>query len=171
MKKTIAAFFAIFFFLAQAIQPVNSSPVESAGLNPPTRIDGAPFKQLYSTLCIAVTIYKLDAIEGNSKDAIIRDHGKALSNPDIRFDLEKIDAGRKGWTRYYPVMVSGRQFIVRVFLTEERVYQPQLPILYEMIIRDPAVTCQVLPDINSIVESHKIKPLTVFPDSSASTSL
>jgi hypothetical protein len=110
-------------------------------------------------------------MEGNPKAAIIRKHGQALSSPEIRFDLEKIDMGKKGWTRYYPVMVENRQFIVRVFLTEESSYQPQTPVLYEMVIRNPAVTCQVLPNINSIIESRKTKTLTVFFNTSATTSL
>jgi hypothetical protein len=171
MKKTIALFFTVFLFLAQAIQSVNGVSLENAGLNPPTRIGDASFRQLCSTLCIAVTIYKLDAIEGHCKDAIIREHGKALASPGIRFDLEKIDMGKKGWTRYYPVMVGSRQLIARVFLTKERAYQPQLPVLYEMTIQDPAVTCQVLPDINSIIGSLKIKPITISLASSVSSSL
>lgn len=166
MKKTIASLFAGFFFLAEAIQLADSLPVDFAPLTPPTRISSTSFQQLCGTLCIAVTLYKLDVIEGNHKDAIIREYARALSGPDIRFDLEKIDTGRKGWTRYYPVMIGKRQFIARVFLTGEKAYQPQVPVLYEMEINDPAVTCQVLPGIQSIVGLRTIKPLTISPDES-----
>jgi hypothetical protein len=171
VNKKILSGFAVCLFLALIVQSAVCSPIDGAALNPPSRIDNIPFKQLYSTLCIAVTIYKLDAIEGNGKDVIIKEHGQALLNPDIRFDLEKIDIGKKGWTRYYPVMIGGHQFITRVFLTEERAYQPQRPVLYEMTIPDPAVTCQVLLDVNSIIKSRKIEPPAIFLDLSASRSI
>lgn len=145
-------------------------PVENSTLNPPSRIDNTAFHRLYSVLCIAVTIYKLDAVEGIRKEAIIREHGGSLSAPDVRFDLSRIDRGRKGWTRYYPVAIGDGQFIVRIFLTGERVYQPQIPVLCEVVLNDPAVTCQLLPGINSIIESRRIRPHNLAIDLSSDRS-
>lgn len=160
MKKSSALLLAVLLFQVNPVQSVCGLSADSCGLNPPTILETPYFRQVCSTIFIALNIYKLDAIEGNSKEAIIREHGRALFDPDVRFDLNNIDKGRKGWTRYYPVAVGAQQFIVRIFLTGEKTFQPKMPVLFEMTIRDPAVTCQVLPGINSILESRRIRPLS-----------
>lgn len=144
---------------------------ENAPLTPPTRIDNVPFRQLCETICMALAVYRLDAVEGLRKGAIIAEHGRILSGTGVSFDLDRIDTKKKGWTRYYPVLVDGHTFIVRIFLTRESTYQAEARVLYEIRISDPEVTCQVLSSVNSIVESHKMTPVTPISRSPADTSL
>jgi hypothetical protein len=156
--RRISLFIAVLLILSQATAPSCATASEGCGLNPPLRAESASFRQLCGTFCLALSLYKLDAIEGTQKGAIIRDYGRAFLGGDIRFDLEKMGAGRKGWTRCYPVTVAGKPFIVRVFLTREVSYQPRLPVLCEIRIDDPEVTCQVLPPVNEIIAPLRIAP-------------
>lgn len=159
--RRISILFASFLLLSQIFILSSVSAAENCGLTPPLRAESASFRQLSGTFCIALAIYKLDAVDHTPKDVIMRDHGAALINDDIRFDLEKMDTGKKGWTRYYPVEVGGKPFIVRVFLTKELSYQPRLPVIYEMQISDPEVTCQVLPPINDMIAPQRIEPFRI----------
>jgi hypothetical protein len=158
--RIIIFFIIALFLLCQIFGISSASASEGCVLNPPSRAENPSFRQLYGTSCLAITIYKLDAIEGLHKDVIMRQHSAALFNDAIRFDLEKIYTQKKGFTRYYPVTVEGKVFVVRVFLTKELPYQPRLTVLYEVSITDPEVTCQILSSVNDIVSSRKIEPVT-----------
>ena len=116
------------------------------------------FKQIYTAICLGVSLYELDAIGGLSKEEIERRRPGLSVNSPVRFDLENMDLGRKGWTRHYPFYIEDKSFIMRIFLTAERTYQPSAPILYEGSLANPAVTFQVLPSINEIISVHKSKP-------------
>lgn len=56
----------------------------------------------------------------------------------------------------------GKDFIMRIFLKEDNRRQQALPILYEGRIEDPAVVFQVLPSLNEILSSCKIKPRCTY---------
>ena len=148
-----------------------SVAAEVSPLNPPTRFENITFRQLCGTVCMALAVYKLDAIEGLRKEAIMARHGRILSDCGVRFDLDRMDVKRKGWTRYYPVSAGANTFVVRIFLTRERSYQPSVPVLYEMDISDPQVTCQILPSVSSIVESQRMSPIAISDHSPAGRSL
>ena len=170
MKK-ISVTIIFLLCIGQLSGPCLALTVESSQLNPPTRIDSIPFRQLTGTICMALAMYKLDAVDGERKEAIIKEHGRAFLDRDVRFDLEKMDARKKGWTRYYPVFVGAQTFVVRIFLTRELSYQSPATVLYEMSVPDPQVTCQILPSISSIVESQKISPIAISVKSPADSSL
>ncbi len=159
VKKRRFAIAIIIFFLALAASSPDISEAQNSALSPPMRITEHLFKEVYATVSVAFSVYKMDAMDGLSMENIIDKHRAALIGADVKFDLEHMDLRRKGWTRHYPVSIRGENFIVRLFLTGERAYQPALPVLFEMDIKDPDVTCQILPDINSILGPAGIKPL------------
>lgn len=162
-KKRLSVILTV-FFLAQAILPLQSF---SATLTPLTeaKLPNSCFKQLYNILCLSLAIYKLDALQNCSKEYIARMYETSLFNSEVKFDLANIDTGRKGWTRYYIFGVGREQFIARIFLTAERFYQPQVTVLYEASVANPAVTVQVLPGLNTILEQCRMKPNTFLSSS------
>ena len=127
-------------------------------------------KKIYDAICLGVFLYELDTIERLSKEEIERNYSGLSLNSEVRFDLANMDLGKKGWTRYYPFSVGNKAFIMRIFLTSERAYQPSAPILYEGSIANPSVTFQVLPSLNEILAECKIRPLKLYYSSSASRS-
>lgn len=150
--------------------PVLCLPVEGSYLAVSARLDNTFFRQACSAVFLALSIYEMDALAGKRKDAIIGLHGSHLVKDDIQLDLEKIDIRKKGWTRYYPVTIAGQPFIVRIFLTKETTYQTQMPIIFEVKMKEPPVTCQILPGIKDILESCKIRPHRISLDLQAARS-
>ena len=159
MKKRRFAIAIIIFFLIPTIYIPDITQAQNETLSPPMRMTEHYFKEVYATVSVALSVYKMDAVDGISMKNIIDKHRPALIGADVKFDLEHMDMRRKGWTRHYPVSIRGENFIVRLFLTPERSYQPDLPVLFEMDIKDPDVTCQILPDINSILGDSSLTPL------------
>ena len=162
------------FFLIQhiALQQLAAEPYS---LNPPTKVSlketDPCFKYLHDTISLALIIYRQDVIKQRPKETIIRNYGAIFSNiSNVRFDLQHIDIGKKGWTRYYPFYVNGEQFIMRIFLTEESTFQPKAPVLYEGAIENPRVTFQMLPPLQEILKPCRIKPHTISLASGVDTS-
>jgi len=172
-KKKLYCILAI-FFLVQSIASSSVLAFENSVLNPPTNIDinysDGVVKKLYDAICLGVLIYELDTVGRKSKEEIARSCAGLPSNSEVRFDLENMDMGRKGWTRYYPFSVGDKAFIMRIFLTVERAYQSSAPVLYEGVIANPAVTFQVLPSLNEILADCKIKPIKIYHSSATSRS-
>jgi len=139
---------------------------EISPLNPPTNIDvnysDPAVKKIYDAICLGVFLYELDTIARLSKEEIERSCSELSLNSEVRFDLANMNLGRKGWTRYYPFSIGNKDFIMRIFLTAERAYQPSTSVLYEGSIAHPAVTFQVLPSINEIISNCKIKPHVIY---------
>lgn len=154
------------FFLVQVILPIRSFSATGSPLSE-AKLPNSCFKQLYNILCLSLAIYKSDALQNCSREDIARMYGNSLFNSEVRFDLANIDMGKKGWTRYYLFSVGEEQFIARVFLTAERPYQPKVSVLYEASVMNPAVTVQVLPGLNTILEQCRIKPHVFQPLSRA----
>ncbi len=115
-------------------------------------------------LCTALLIYKLDTIEkcpkGIIKERITSQYDRSFFDlSGINFDLENIDYFRKkGYTRYYPFYVNGKPFVIRIFRTDEKYFQPDVEILYEASVKNPPVTFQILKGVNAILEHCKLKP-------------
>ncbi|MDP2913725.1 MAG: hypothetical protein Q8N91_06975 [Candidatus Omnitrophota bacterium] len=127
-------------------------------INPSAKVPSIYFKQIYGIMCMALSIYKADAVRHSSKEDLIRRYDGAFPDRSARFDLNNIDIGKKGWTRYYPFAAGNKNFIARIFLTEERFYQPNAPVLFQAHIDNPAVTIQILPGVNEILRGCQIKP-------------
>jgi hypothetical protein len=127
------------------------------------------FKEIYESVCVGLSIYKMDVIEKYTKEKITTDfragHGRAGCGKSVRFDLKNIDIGKKGWTRYYPFSIGNKDFLMRIFLTSELHYQPNVKVLYEGSLRDPAVTFQVLPSLGELLSDCNIKPFKTYPTS------
>ncbi len=172
-KKKWSGILAI-FFLVQSITVSSVLPFEGSVLNPPTNIDinysDAVVKNIYDAICLGVALYKLDTVARLSKKEIETSYAGSLLNSAVRFDIANMDLGRKGWTRYYPFSVGDKAFIMRIFLTVERTYQPAAPILYEGAIADPAITFQILPSLNEILSDCKIKPIKLQHSTATSRS-
>lgn len=159
MKKRRFAAAIIVFFLIPTISQTHISQAQDSVLSPPMRMAESSFKEVYATVSMALSVYKMDALDGMGMRNIIDRYRGSMAGPDVIFDLERMDMLRKGWTRHYPVSIRGENYIVRLFLTKERAYQPEMPVLFEMDIKDPAVTCQILPDINAILDASNIAPI------------
>lgn len=167
-RKRVTALVAV-FFLIQTIPSASGVEIPAAALNPPLKVAAASetcFPKICEIVCNALFIYKLDALERRSKADIIEHYGVAFSRLiDVRFDLDRIDTGRKGWTRHYPFSVDGNDFIIRIFLTEERTYQPEIEPLFEGTIASPAVTFQIIPGISTLLNDKPVAPHTISSDS------
>ncbi len=160
----------VVFFLVQIASSGRVSWAQDAALSPPILITEHYFKEVYAAVSVAIAAYKSDAVDGNASEEIMDRYGGEIPGLDIRFDFKGRGIFKKGWTRYYPIVIHDERFIVRIFLTEEGVYQPQLPVLFEVEIRDPAVTCQILADINSILSDEKIEPHRISSERQAARS-
>ena len=162
-KRKWFAVLVVFFLLSDVIIPSVSTaanyPLTQIKVDPDT-VDKA-FKKIYDSVSFALSVYVSDVIERSSKESLIRNFSQVVLHPSIRFDLENIDVIKKGWTRYYPFSIDGKEFIMRIFLTSERSFLPDAPILYEGSIMNPAVTFQVLPSLKEILSDCKIKPRQV----------
>lgn len=159
------------FFLVQIALSGRALQAQDSALSPPILITEHYFKEVYAAVSVALEVYKSDTVDGNKREDIADKYGGRIPGLDVKFDFKDAGMLRKGWTRHYPVVIHDERFIVRIFLTEERVYQPQLPVLFEMEIRDPAVTCQILADINSILGQENIKPYRLSSERLAARSL
>ena len=120
------------------------------------------FKKIYESVYVGLSIYKLDTIEKYTKERLITDFHSGGGNGLIRFDLENIDIGKKGWTRYYPFSIGDKNFIMRIFLTAELQYQPKVKVLYEGKLDDPDITFQILPSLSDILSDCNIKPFRTY---------
>ena len=165
MKKR-TAIAAVIFFLVQAIPIISPAPAENLPLNPITEIkvggSNLPFKETCNFLCIALSLYRSDAFEKKAKEELARIYNPMLSGSDLRFDFDRLDMWKKGWTRYYPFSVGEKRFIARIFLTKESVFQAKVPVLSELVVENLGVTLQVLPGINEILQDRSIKPNSIY---------
>lgn len=163
-KKKWSIILAIFFLVQATALP----PSALSANYPLTQIkidSGSPdqsFRTIYDAVCKGLFLYELDALNRAPVDQILRDHGRMLTGSDVKFDLANMDIGKKGYTRYYPFAIGEKNFIMRIFLTSERRYQHQVTVLYEGNIENPALTFQVLPSLNEILSSCRIKPIRTF---------
>ena len=154
MKKRLTIIVAV-FFLAQGFWLSKCFPSQPCALNPSSRILELSFQQISSVVCTAVTIYK-DDVFGPLFRNELADKYKAQDSLAVRFDVES--AFGSGPERYYPVSIGGESFIIRIFTTAKPVDDLGVNILFEMKLENPAVTCQVLPNISAILSDCKIKP-------------
>jgi hypothetical protein len=157
----------ILFFLVQGIS-IPGLSAETLSLNPPTRVSLNESQLCIKNICdiyyLGLFIYKMDAKNRQSKDDIIDKYSGFISNfSSVKFDLEHMDIGKKGWTRYYPFSINGMNFIARVFLAREHQFQPKVKVLFEAATSDSELIFQVLPGVNDILADCSIKPYNLYP--------
>jgi hypothetical protein len=165
LKKRCLALLVV-LFLAQYIAPAEI--LSGSNFPLPQIRTGAEspdpfFKQICESICIGLSIYKLDAFEKYTKERIAAD--LRTGSNTVKYDMENLDIGRKGWTRYYPFSIGDKNFIMRIFLTSEERYQSEVKVLYEGKLDNPAVTFQVLPSLNELLSDCKIKPFRAYSSS------
>lgn len=153
-------------FLIQALLLPVWTEADVFSLAPPSIINLPDFNQLLSAVNTGIAIYKLDAMSGCSREELkAKCEAIAASNLSPRFDIAKMDLGKKGWTRYYPFSIEGKDLIIRIFLTGEYEYQPKIQnddIILQASRKDLGITYQVFSSVNSILKSCRIKPHTPF---------
>lgn len=160
-KKRLSIILAI-FFLVQAVSLPQNSIAENYSLNIPSRIADSCFRYMTSAAEVALAIYKMREFGNATRSEIEKQFAYGVINEYIKFDLKDLRLGKGGFTRYYPVSILGGNFIARVFLTAEEALQPKVKVVFEAKITDPGLTCQIIPDISSIIKDCKITPHKVY---------
>ena len=160
MNRNIIAIIAI--FLVQSISPQLVEPSDISLLNPETKLPDPTFKEKFGIVEQAIYIYKLDAQLGTKKEDLCKAYRSGnYGSQETVFDIDQIDVGKKGWTRYYQFQIRQNRYTIKIFLTEETAYQQVLPaedIICQGSINTPPVTFQILPNINEILGACNIKP-------------
>ena len=137
----------------------------SYSLLPPSIIGQACFSQLISAVRIVKIIYGMDVFDRLSTDTL----KEKLSTLSLVaggpiFDARNIDFRKKGFTRHYLFTIEGRSLIMRVCLTSELRFQPEIldkDIIVKGEIASLKATYQVF-DMSSLFEGRKIQPRTTF---------
>lgn len=112
---------------------------------------------------MALLIYRLDAVERLPKSALLERLDPIQADTfakltGVEFDLDKVDLGKKGWTRYYPFSLNGNDYFIRIFRSDERYYQPKVEVLMEGRVKNPSVTFQIIRGVNSILGDYGTGP-------------
>ncbi|MCX5679260.1 MAG: hypothetical protein NTZ95_01095 [Candidatus Omnitrophica bacterium] len=137
----------------------------SYALLPPSIIDQACFSQLLTAVRIGKMIYRMDAFDRLPTD-VLKERLEALSSEagGPVFDARNIDFKKKGFTRYYLFTIDGKSLIMRVCLTSELRFQPEIlenDTIVKGEIESVKATYQVF-DMRSLVVGHKIQPRATF---------
>ncbi|MDD5440334.1 MAG: hypothetical protein PHS37_09130 [Candidatus Omnitrophica bacterium] len=169
----------MFLFLFVVQMPVFSQEITlgTAQLNPHSNVNPdegkiSLFREKYDVICLALLIYKLDAGQRFHKNEIAglleKEYGAAYRRlRDIQFDFEHF--GRKGWTRFYPFSLNGQSYIVRIFRTDERTHQMDVPVLFEAAMDDTGLTFQILPGLGELLKPCAIRRQNDYLPSPAAT--
>lgn len=160
-------------------QAATSLDIRTLLLTPPQKVSPIEtnpeftFLKEFNILTFALALYHLDAKEHLTKDIIKRRLAtdcavwkKALN---IDFDLDNIDLNKRGFTRYYPFSINGKDFIVRIFDMKERHFLPEFDVFYEALFEDSGVGLQIIPGINTVLKSKRVEK--VHLSNSAATSV
>lgn len=162
------------FFLVQCMTSPQISSQETGSLNPPIKVSlnksEICFRYMFDIIYSALEIYRKDAIERRSVEELMKECDRTLTGTEPRFNVRHLGIGKKGWTRYYPFSIGEHSFIVRIFLTEESAFQPDTAVLFQAEMKNPAVTIQILPNLNEILTDCGIRPYEFQPVSQAETS-
>ena len=165
----------VVIFLAQTLLLPYMTEAGGFSLVPPSIINTPGFNQLLSAVQTGLAIYRLDAMgECSRGDLKAKCEAIAAANSIPSFDIARMDLGKKGWTRYYPFSIGGRDLIIRIFLTREYKYQPDIPdedIILQASRKDLGITYQVFSGVNAILKSSRIRPHTPFDPKRTGNSL
>ncbi len=123
------------------------------------------FAREFNILAFALGIYYLDVEKRLPKYAIKKylALGTAMceENLSVAFDLDNIDFKRKGFTRYYPFKVGGKDCIIRIFDLKERHYLPDFDIFYEGVFEESNLGFQVIPGVDAILKEVKAEKIAL----------
>jgi len=164
----------LLLFLGQTQVEPSTKPLTSS-LNLNKRITPVEFSRFevfakeFNMLAFALGVYYLDARSRLPKDEIKEE---LLNVPKvweekfgIRFDLDKIDFKKKGFTRYYPFIMNDKDFIIRIFEMQDRHYLESFEVYYEGAFEDSNIGFQIIPGINSILKDEKIEKISITDSS------
>lgn len=143
-------------------QAIEANP---CSLPPPSIVSEQCLSQLMIAVHIGKIIYKMDAFERLS-EPYLKDKLAALSRcfGDGVFDADRIDFMKKGFTRHYLLTINGKSLVMRICLTSELGFQPEIPdndIMVQGQIGDIRATYQIF-DITALTEVQKPQPRTTF---------
>lgn len=174
--------FYLILFLVFALPSLPAfSEIENLPLNPPfSKLQDSlrsqrkvNFIKEFNILTFALGMYYLDAKERLSKEEVKKklawDSAIWDKEFDIAFDMDNIDFKRKGFTRYYPFNIEGRDFIIRIFDVRDKGYLPEFEVFNEGVFEDSKTGFQVIPGINTIIKNRKIKKVLLPSPASYST--
>ena len=166
-SKLLAILLSLFWVHATSATAMNSGtfPLSPSQKVSPTETNqNVPFLQKFNVLAFALGLYHLDVKERLSKEGIrdrLPDASSALDKRlGVSFDIENMHFNRKGFTRYYPFSIEGRQFIIRIFDVGEKHYLPELDVYFEGVFEASGIGFQVIPGIDQILEDKKIEKMT-----------
>ena len=153
---------------AIASTELGTSPINPARKVSPTELN---IKELFALefniLAFARGIYSMDVEERLTKADIKKRLADGLDTCarelSLTFDLDNIDFRKKGFTRYYPFNVEGKDFIVRIFDAREEYYLPDFEVFYEGKYGDTNIGFQIIPGLATILADTKIEKFS-FPD-------
>lgn len=134
-------------------------------LLPPSIISQQYFSQLLTVVRIGKIIYSMDAFERLSAPCL-RQKLALLSQGfgEPVFDAERIDFMKKGFTRHYLFTVDGKTLVMRICLTSELKFQPEIPdedIILKGDIDGVKATYQVF-SLIALTEGQRPRPRAVF---------
>ena len=170
--KLIALLVCVFVFYSSAPAfPDIQAFVKVSAINPAKKVSPTEigikeiFAREFNILAFALGMYQLDVGERLSKESIKRrlsaDAASCKEAFSIAFDLENIDFNKKGFTRYYPFSVNGKDFIIRVFDAEERHYLADFEIFYDGSFEESNIGFQIIPGIKEILKDNKVEKLAL----------
>ena len=164
MKIRTLAIVAI--FLTQALLLPYMTEAGGFSLAPPSIINIPDFNQLLSAVQTGIAIYRLDAMGGCPKAELkAKCETIAAANSIPSFDIDRMGLGKRGWTRYYPFSIGGRDLIIRIFLTDQYTFQSKIQdkdIILQASRKDLGITYQVFTGVNAILKGCSIKPHAPF---------
>ena len=171
-KKEVPILLGIFLLVHVTTSSLGFSEA-TCPLSPQTKVSSnnpdIPFMQLNELSRVAAHIYKIDALRCSSKDELKVELARIADvSSGVEFDIAR--RAKDGLTRYYPISISGKPFIVRVFLKARLGSQTEAPILNEVTLEKSEIIIQVLPGINALLENVKIKPHNGYSSSEAARS-
>lgn len=164
MNKSRLLLTIVCMFLVHT-QLVASTNVGTLLLTPPKKVSPLEasqrdaFLKEFNLLTFALGMYRLDTevrLTGDEIRNILNENIEHLERVcSIVFDFDRIDFRKKGYTRYYPFTIDGKDYIIRIYLEEERHFLPYADILAQGIFHNSGIGYQIIPGINSILNEVK----------------
>jgi len=162
--------FCVLYFNAPASPDIQSF-VKASAINPAKKVSPTEisikeiFAKEFNILTFALGMYQLDVGERLSKENIkMRLSDEVLFCKEafsIVFDMENIDFNRKGFTRYYPFSVNGKDFIIRIFDADEKCYLADFEIFYDGVLEESNIGFQIIPGVKEILADTKAGKLSI----------